>query len=303
MLVLGGTHPNEPAGFLAAYVLTEHLSMERGRAIIIPRANRSAFTHTEPGDATPAFVEIPTVDGARKFRVGSRTTSPLDQWPDPDVYRHTPSGQELSGAETRNLNRSFPGRTDGNFTERIAAAITHLIEREGVDLVIDLHEASPEYPVINAIIAHDRALELATMANFNLQAAGLNYAIEPSPRNFHGLSHRELGDATQALAILMETANVTQGRLRGASSADRVLSGQDDCYERAARAGLVRVPFDSSGISIEERVGRHLSGVRALIDALAFVLPDKPLSARGIPEFADLRRLGIGHYLAGPTPH
>ncbi len=297
VLVLGGTHPNEPAGYIAAYLLLENITLSSGRVIIIPRANNSAFTHTDPGEATPATVSFHTDSGDRSFRIGSRISNPLDQWPDPEVYLHFPSRQALSGSETRNLNRCFPGRVDGMFTERVALAITEVVKREKVDLVIDMHEASPEYPVINAIVAHQRALDLAAFAHLNLQAHGLQFALEPSPENFHGLSHRELGDATPALATLMETANIAQGRLRGAMSAESVILGRDKCYAEAATAGLVRVPYDSTGISLASRVARHLAGVKALTEALAFTDPAKSVVYSGIPSPGELEKNGLGDYL------
>lgn len=298
MLILGGTHPNEPAGYIAAALLVENLSVQRGRVFVIPRANRSGFTHTEPGEAHPLLFEISTPSGARRFRYGCRFTSPLDQWPDPEVYLHHPSGQRLSGPETRNLNRSFPGRVGGNFTERLAFAITSLIEREKIDLVIDLHEASPEYPVINAIVAHERAMDVAALANLTLQAEGILFALEPSPQNFHGLTHREIGDATPALAILMESANLMQGRLRGRGDAGLILDGQDPWYLAAARAGLLRVPYDETGISLDVRVGRHLAGIRAVTDALNFISPDHALSLSGLPTYSEIQERGVGAFLS-----
>ncbi len=35
-----------------------------------------------------------------------------------------------------------------------------------------MHESSPEYPVNNAIVAHERALEMAVMASLDLSAMG-----------------------------------------------------------------------------------------------------------------------------------
>jgi len=303
VVVFGGTHPNELAGFLAADVLVENAVVTRGKLIVIPRNNHSAFTETEPGEGHPATFDVPTPNGPRRFRMGCRFTNPLDQWPDPEVYLHYPSGQELSGNETRNLNRAFPGRPDGNFTERAAYAITSLVKAEKADLVIDLHEASPEYPVINAIVAHERAMDLAATANLTLQGEGLNFNLEPSPKNFHGLTHRELGDATPALAVLMESANIMQGRLRGKTEASKILTGKDDCYLAAAKANLLRVPYDSTGIPIEVRVGRHLAGVRALIDGLAFVMPDKAMEISGIPLYEDVQARGIGAFLAPKSGH
>ena len=301
VLVLGGTHPNEVAGFLAACILVENAAVSRGRLIVVPRANHSAFAHTEPGEAQPSQVEIETPGGKRAFRVGCRFTNPLDQWPDPEVYLHHPSGQRLSGNETRNLNRAYPGRADGDFTERAAFALTSLVKREQVDLVIDLHESSPEYPVINAIVAHERAMDLAAWATLTLQGEGLALSLESSPANFHGLSHRELGDATPALAVLLESANIMQGRLRGRTTAEKILSGKDGGYLKAARANLLRVPYDSSGIPIEMRVGRHLTAVLALADALNTLYPDRAVGLEGIPALAEVQANGLGAYLAFKT--
>jgi hypothetical protein len=301
VLVLGGTHPNEAAGYMAATVLLENANVTQGRLIVIPRANSSGFTHTEPGEAFPLQYTIDTPAGTRHFRYGSRFTNPLDQWPDPEVYLHFPSKQELSGGETRNLNRNFPGRPKGSFTERVTYAITSLVKAENVDLVIDLHEASPEYPVINAIIAHERAMDVAALANLTLQSEGLQYALEPSPQNFRGLTHRELGDATPAMAVLMETANVAQGRLRGRSEPQKVVTGFDQCYLDATRSDLVRVPYDSTGISLSVRVGRHLAGIRALLDARNLLQAERPIQILGIPTYTDLTARGLGEYLKAKT--
>ncbi|UCH09925.1 MAG: succinylglutamate desuccinylase/aspartoacylase family protein, partial [Fidelibacterota bacterium] len=193
-LILGGTHPNEPAGFISAVCLIEATRVMQGRMIVLPRANNSGFTHSDPQEGTPQFFAIPTPGGSRSFRYGSRSTNPIHQWPDPEVYLHYPSHQKLSGPETRNLNRAYPGRPDGSLTERVAFAIMELMRAEKVDMAIDLHEASLEYPVINAVVAHPLASELAGETVLLLQLQGLEYSLEPSPENFRGLSHREWGD-------------------------------------------------------------------------------------------------------------
>ncbi len=301
VLVFGGTHPNEAAGYVAATVLLENVNVAQGRVIVIPRANNSGFTHTEAGEAFPQFYTVPTPAGPRRFRYGSRFTNPLDQWPDPEVYLHYPSKQELSGGETRNLNRNFPGRGDGTFTERVTHAITELVKHEHVDLAIDLHEASPEYPVIDAIIAHERAMDVAAMANLTLQSEGLAYSLEPSPKNFRGLTHRELGDATDAMCVLMETANPMQGRLRGRMEPEKVVSGMDNCYLAASKAGLLHVPYDSTGVPLSVRVGRHLEGVRALLDGYNLLHADRAVIVGGIPSYAELQASGLGEFLKPKT--
>ncbi|MFO7691862.1 MAG: succinylglutamate desuccinylase/aspartoacylase family protein [Vicinamibacterales bacterium] len=296
-LILGGTHGNEPAGYMTAILLVEHAVPESGRLLVVPHANRSSMTHTDYQEASPRMLVFQGASGRRAFRYGSRATNPTDQWPDPDIYVHAASGQQLSGAETRNLNRAYPGRPDGTFTERIAFAIVSLIRAEQVDLVIDLHEASPEYPVVNAIVAHERAMPVASGAVLNLEFDDITIGLEPSPRNLRGLSHRELGDATEALALLCETSNVSQGRLRGATDARQVIEGTDDKYLRAAGLGRLAVPFDEHGWPLEQRVGRHAATVMAILAAFTSINPGKPISVTGVPSYAELMAKGLEPFL------
>ncbi len=296
-LVLGGTHGNEPAGYIAAILIVENALPRSGRLLVIPHANRSAMSHTDYQEASPRLLAIQGASGRRIFRYGSRATSPLDQWPDPDIYIHASSGQKLSGAETRNLNRAYPGRPDGTFTEKVAYAITTLVRIERVDLVLDLHEASPEYPVINAVVAHDRAMGVASIAVLNLEFEDIKIGLEPSPHNLHGLSHREIGDATPALAMLFETSNASQGRLRGATDARLVIEGTDDKYLRAAKLGRLAVPFDTKGWPMKQRVGRHTSSVIAVFAAFTSKNPDKPIAIAGLPDYAQLMERGLEPFL------
>jgi hypothetical protein len=303
ILVLGGVHPNEPAGYLAAVVMLENLIVEKGKVWLIPRTNASAFSATEPQEGHPQTFTLPARDGSlRTFRLGSRLTNPLDQWPDPEIAIHYPSGQTLSGNETRNLNRCFPGRPDGNRTEQVAWALKQFIIEQKIDLVIDLHEASIEYPVINALIAHETAGDLAAAAMFDLEMKGLKFNLEPSPKNLHGLSHRELGDFIPGLfATLMESANPIQGRLRGKTGRDQIIKGLDPCYVKAGEAGMNQVPFDSLGIPIERRVMRHIEGLKSLVASLDWVAPEKTLRLSGLPAQDDLLRDGLSPFLT-PNP-
>lgn len=296
VLILGGTHPNEPAGFLTAVLLIENVKLSRGRLIVIPRANASGFTHDDYSEGSPQRFTIGTPAGERWFRFGSRATNPIDQWPDPDIYVH-PSGQKLSGSETRNLNRAYPGRPDGTLTEQIAYGIVQVIKTEQADLSIDLHEASPEYPVINAVVAHERAMDLAASAVIGLQMDGLKIGLEPSPKSLRGLSHREWGDATDTLALLVESANPAQGRLRGATSAELVVSGEDKMYERAAKLGRLFVPFETKGIPLTVRVARHVTTVNELLRTFSEKTPERTIEIEGVPSYEDMVKKGVGNYL------
>lgn len=298
LLLLGGTHPNEPAGYIAAVVVAENLRVDQGRVIVIPRANAAGFTATEPQEAFPGqFVLINRKGRPRSFRVGSRYTNILDGWPDPIVYRHHPSGQLLSGAETRNLNRAYPGRKNGTLTERVAWAITEVVRREKVDLVIDLHEAAPEYPVINAIVAHEKMEDIAAMAKVDLEMRDVDLRLEISPRNFHGLIHREVGDFTDAKVVLLETAGALQGRLRGPTNEDLVTKSKDALYHRAYLLNKLEVEFPEEGIPIEERVGRHLESIKVLCENLSLFDPEHAISYSRVPGMDDFKNHGVGYFL------
>ncbi|MBM7870680.1 hypothetical protein JOC70_002174 [Clostridium pascui] len=297
MLVLGGTHGNEPSGLLSAVTLIENAELNKGTLYVIPRANNSGLTHNDPQEGSPQRFTIKTPNGERWFRYGSRATNPLDQWPDPDVYIHASSGQQLSGSETRNLNRGYPGRQDGTLTEQVCYGITQLIKTEKVDVSIDLHEASPEYPVINAMVSHEKAMGVASVATINLQLQGIQMALEPSPTNLHGLTHRELGDYTDTLALLMETSNGAQGRLRGKTDENLVVTGKDKMYIKAAKLGRLYVPYDENGHPLEERVGRHLTGIMEISKAFSKEKTDKAIEIINVPTYSDLTSKGLGNYL------
>lgn len=299
MLVLGGTHPNEPSGFITAVTLIEQCRPKQGVLYVIPRTNNSAFTCTDPQEASPLRFYIDTQAGTRWFRFGSRATNPIHQWPDSEIYVHAASGQQLSGSETRNINRAYPGRADGNLTEKVAYAITQMIRERSIDISVDLHEASPEYTTVNAIVAHERALDLTNMALWDLEL-DMKITVEGSPKNLHGLTHRELGDYTDTLAILMETANASQGRLHGATSSDLVVDGTDKFYYRAGQYGALTVDYGENGISLSERCARHLTCLVAFANNYSYVGDGSILDLGDMPSYADIMSNGIGYYLANP---
>jgi hypothetical protein len=295
-LILGGTHPNEPAGFLAASLILENVNVSKGTLLVIPRANNSAFTHNDPMEGQPQFYSLNGKKGERIFRFGSRITNPIDQWPDPEIYLHYPSKQKLAGNETRNINRSYPGKEDGNITEQMAYAILKLIKSQKIDIAFDLHEAAPEYPVVNAVVATERSQDIASEAAMMLQFEGLIYSLEPSPYNFHGLSHREWQDYTDTFPILLETANPIQGRLRGKSDVNLILTGKDKMYLQGSALGELHVPYDEDGISINVRVGRHIAAVKKIIEIFSEEYPEKTIVLENLPEYEELQNTGIESY-------
>jgi hypothetical protein len=300
LFVLGGTHPEEPAARLAAWVLAENAVMEVGRLIVVLSGNRSATTVTRVGGAYPPDYTIETDWGQRTFRMGDRWANPLDQYPDPEVYIHYPSGQYLAYVDIRNLNRAWPGRPNGTLTERTTYAFMELIRQEEVDLFIDLHEAELQYPVISTIVAHDRGEELAAFVSMMLSDMEFNIGMEYSPPTLHGLSHREVGDHSDAVSLLFEAPEPFLDATRGRTTREQLLTGIDEFVVKAGEAGLLFEDIDETGWPMEKRVGRHTSTIMMTMELWTELNPDRPLRGRGVPRYDEVVAQGVGHWLKDP---
>ena len=276
VFVAGGTHANEIAGVMAATVLVEHVQVQKGRLIVIPHANNSASTYPDPTREVPAFYTIKTAGGERRFRYGARLTKPEHQdATDPAKFRHPKSAEELDGKEARNLDRAYPGRADGNLTERVAWAILRLLKTESVDVAFDLHEAPPESRLASMIVAHPKSLDLAALAILDLDAAGIGMKLERSSESFRGLSHREWGDDSQAHAFLFETRH--PGMVRNTAGVDVVNDAQNP---------------------LAARVGMHLASLRAILDSYnSTVSPLRSIELNNVPSAPALTESGLGAFL------
>jgi len=302
LFLIGGSHPEEPGSNLTAQLFAENVRIEQGRLIVAIRANRSASTVTRPGDAYPQFYTIPTPWGEKRFRMGDRWSNPLDSWPDPEVYVHYPSGQMLAYMDIRNFNRTWPGRPNGSITEQTCYAMMELIRREEVNLFIDLHEAELEYPVISTIVTHEKGQEIAAIASMMLTEMEFERPIgmEFSPPSLHGLSHREVGDHSQAISLLFETPEPFLDRVRGITDEELLLTGKDAFVMEAGKYGLLYERIDEEGWPIDVRVGRHCSTVLETVQAYSDMNPDKPILMEGIPRYQEVIAQGTGFYFRNP---
>jgi hypothetical protein len=302
ILILGGTHPEEPASRLTAWILAENAVVDQGRLLVINSANRSATTVTRLGGGYPPDFTISTGWGGQKFRMGDRWSNPLDQWPDPEVYIHYPSRQELAYVDIRNLNRAFPGRANGTLTEKTCHALTELIRKEQVDIVIDLHEAELQYPVISTIVAHEKGLDLAALASMMISGTeGFSIGTEYSPRALHGLSHREIGDHTQAISLLLEAPEPFLDATRGRTNRELLLEGKDEFVVKAGKHGLLFEKMDENGWPVEVRVGRHCSTILQILEQWSEQSPEKSVMVKGVPRYAEVIKKGIGKFLHDPA--
>ena len=302
MFVLGGTHPEEPGGRLVTWILAENAVMEQGNLIVALSASRSATTVTRLSGAYPADFTIPTGWGGQKFRMGDRYANPLDQWPDPEVFIHYPSNQALAYLDIRNLNLCWPGRPNGTLTEKTCFAFMEMIRNEKVDIVVDLHEAELQYPVISTIVTHEKGRELATMASMMLtDNEGFKIGTEFSPKTLHGLSHREIGDFSNALSMLIEAPEPFLDATRGKTNAELLLTGKDEFIVKAGRHGLLFEKIDQNGWPIDVRVGRHTSSLLQIMESWTEDHPEKGLVCINVPRYAEVIQNGVGHYLRDPS--
>ena len=276
VFVAGGTHANEIAGIMAAVLLVERAGVSAGRLIVIPNANNSAVTFSDPERPGPEWITLATPGGPRRFKYGSRRTNPAHQGAaDPPKFHHPQSSEEIEGAEARNLDRAHPGRADGTLTEKIAAAMLALLKAEKVDVAFDLHEANPGGRLAWMLVANPKSVELAAVAVLGLEADGIAMKLEPSSETFRGLSHREWGDATPAQSFLIETPNPGMG-------------------ENPKNADVV----NDKELPLSRRVGVHLATMMAVLSAWNdAAAPGRIATITGLPSLADLQARGVGAFL------
>ncbi|MBT8050310.1 MAG: succinylglutamate desuccinylase/aspartoacylase family protein [Gammaproteobacteria bacterium] len=289
-LMIGGTHGNELAGQVAALLAVENVTAIRGKLVVIPYVNRSAMSMPDSRNAVTRHHRIESRSGERYLPYGDRRTDPADQGvPDPGRYTNPPGYTLENGAESRNLNRTYPGKADGTPTERLAWAVMQLVRAEAIDFALDMHEAdTPERKptgeadyrpggnkrLAYTLVAHPRGLETAAFALLEMDAdTGISMKLEESNSTYRGLSHIEIGDNSPAVSFLSESPNPGQDRWR--DDPDVV---SDTRYPLTHRAGL------------------HLRLFKHLADAHGEAT-GKRLEMTGIPEYEELMAGPIGRFL------
>jgi len=301
VLMMANTHSNEPAAILTALIFLENAVVEKGTLIIIPQFSNSASRNTKPGDGYPLYFEIQTEWGNKKFRMGNRDASPLDQWPDPDVYIHYPDKQVLSYIDTRNTNRTWPGRVNGLLMEQVTYGAMQIMREEKVDIAIDIHGAETMFPVTNCIVAPEKSIRIATMTSLTVKAReGFDNHVEPSPSGFRGLSHREIGDYSDTLPFLLEAPLPFLDQPTGPKTVDLLLDGKDPFLLSLSKKKKLFVPYDETGWPMEKRVGQHCSVVLELLRQYSRKNPEGTILIRNVPRYADVVKNGVGYYYHNP---
>jgi predicted deacylase len=301
-VLMANTHANEPAGLLALMILIENAVVEKGTLYIIPTINVSAGRNTKAGDGYPLYFDIPTDWGQVRFRMGTRDASPLESWPDPDVYIHYPDKQLLSYLDLRNTNRTWPGRPNGPIMERVTYAAMELIRREKVDVAFDFHGAETMFPVTNCVVAPQKSAKIATLATMMVKAMeGFDSHVEPSPQNFRGLSHREIGDFSEAMPFLLEAPIPFLDQPTGPKTVQLLLDGKDPFLLSLAKKKKLFVPYDEKGWPIANRVGQHMSTALEILRQFSKKNAERAIRLAGAPKYADIVRDGVGTFYRNPA--
>jgi len=300
-LIVANTHSNEPAAILSALIFIENAVVEKGTLIIIPQFNNSGSRNTKPGDGYPLFFEIKTEWGSKKFRLGNRNAAPLDQWPDPDVYVHYPDKQLLSFLDVRNTNRTWPGRPDGPLMERVTYAAMEIMRKENVDIAIDVHGAETMFPVTNCIVAPQKSMWIATMASLTVKAKeNFENHVEPSPKGFRGLSHREIGDYSDTMPFLLEAPLPFLDQPTGPKTQELLLNGKDPFLLSLAKQKKLFVPYDEEGWPMKKRVGQHCSVILEIMNQFSMKTPERAIKIKNIPHYSEVVKNGVGFYYKDP---
>jgi predicted deacylase len=302
-LLIGGTHPEEPVSVMSAQTFTENVKVTQGRIIVIDRINASGSTVTRLGEAYPRFWHVKTDWGVKKWRYGDRSCNPLDSWPDPEVYIHYPSGQNLAYMDIRNANRNWPGRPNGLLTERTAYAAMELIRKEHVNLTMDFHEAELEYPVENTMVVHEKGQDVGAMTSMTLtsQVFDVPIGMEFSPKALHGLSHREIGDYSDATSYLCEVAEPMLDRIRGITDEELLMSGKDRFVMKAGEHHLLYSPIDENGWPAKKRVARHVQTMLTLLEVNNMVHPEQTILVEGVPGYKEIMEKDLGFLFHDPS--
>jgi hypothetical protein len=124
--------------------------------------------------------------------------------------------------------------------------------------------------------------------------------MEFSPKALHGLSHREIGDYSDAASYLAEVAEPMLDRIRGITDEELLMSGKDRFVMKAGEHGLLYAPIDEKGWPIDKRVARHVETAKTIMQVNNMVCPEQTILFDGIPNYQDMLK-GIGAFFNNPS--
>ena len=149
--------------------------------------------------------------------------------------------------------------------------------------------------LVNTLVVHENAMPLGSSAVMNCVINNLPLKMEISGQTSYGLSHRGLGDNTDALCTLFETCNPAMGSYHDKVTEELVKDGISGNYLAMHRAGLFpnSYDFDENGWPIEKRTAYHMSMSAEIINTFDQMYPDKPLKISGLPDANEMIANGL----------
>ena len=135
--------------------------------------------------------------------------------------------------------------------------------------------------------------QVASMMAIDMSLDGQDMKAELSGQTSYGLSHRSLGDNTQALMTLMETYNPSMGPLHGKMDEDLIVNGNEPNYYQAHKDGYIYYRVKENGIPLIERIARHILCITRLKDAYNLYYPDTPIEFTCLGSYEDMVKLGL----------
>ena len=186
--------------------------------------------------------------------------------------------------------------------ERVTYAAMEIMRKEKVDIAIDAHGAETMFPVTNCIVAPEKSVRIATMAILTVKAKeGFDSHVEPSPKGFRGLSHREIGDYSDTLPFLLEAPIPFLDQPTGPKTEKLLLDGKDPFLLSLSHQKKLFVAYDESGWPMEKRVGQHCSVIQEIAKQYSRKNPARSIIMRNVPYYGDVVKNGVGSYYHDPA--
>jgi hypothetical protein len=157
------------------------------------------------------------------------------------------------------------------------------------------------FPVTNCIVAPDKSSKIATLASMTVKAReGFDSHVEPSPKNFRGLSHREIGDFSETMPFLLEAPIPFLDQPTGPKTVKLMLDGKDPFLLSLAKKKKLFVPYDEAGWPMDKRVGQHLSTALEILRQFTKKNAARPIVLSSVPRYAEVVKNGVGKYFHNP---
>jgi hypothetical protein len=186
--------------------------------------------------------------------------------------------------------------------EKVTYGAMQIIRKENVDIAIDIHGAETMFPVTNCIVAPKKSMRIATMTSLTVKAREhFDNHVEPSPSGFRGLSHREIGDYSEALPFLLEAPIPFLDQPTGPKTVALMLDGKDPFLLKLAKDRKLFVPYDETGWAMAKRVGQHCSVVLEIAKQYSRKAGDRAISITNVPRYAEVVKNGVGYYYRDPS--